>query len=253
MKLYLAVPPEAAEEAGKTGFPLAWMGARTDKSGRLFLREGMIPRGKILAVDIRAFSVPENAAALAGTLMTRIGAWGFRGLLLETEKRESAAAKALCRLLVAGLCENPVYITGENAVPGAYALTETAVTGGTLEGHLRKAIQRCGGEKTVLDVQRLRREFVLPAKSGNGRDLTGEELRQRINRLRPAVHYSRELCAQYFPWNRGRETVFVLFDDASSLRRKLRLASGLGIECAFLFWPEVKDLLPELPRPGQSF
>ena len=253
MKLYLAVPPEAAEEAGKSGFPLAWMGARSDKSGRLFLREGMKPKGEILAADIRAFHQPENAAALAGTLMTQMRAYGFRGILLETEKRENPAAKALGRLLAAGLCGNPVYITGENAVPGTYGLTESAVTGGTLEGHLRAAMQRCGGEKTALDVQRLRREFVLPAKNGNGRDLTGEELRQRLTRLRPAVHYSRELCAQYFPWNRGRETLFVLFDDAASLRRKLHLASGLGIGCAFLFWPEVKDLLPELPQPGQSF
>ena len=42
---------------------------------------------------------------------------------------------------------------------------------------------------------------------------------------------------------------FVLFDDAETLRRKIRLGRSLGCAAAFLMFPEVEDLLPSLfPR-----
>ena len=46
--------------------------------------------------------------------------------------------------------------------------------------------------------------------------------------------------------NRQSGAHFVLFDDAGSIRKKLRLAEALGIERALFFYPEVSDLLPDI-------
>ena len=52
--------------------------------------------------------------------------------------------------------------------------------------------------------------------------------------------------AKYFTYSAGNSTHFVLFDDAETLRQKVKLAQNLGIQTAFLMFPEVVDLLPEL-------
>ena len=77
---------------------------------------------------------------------------------------------------------------------------------------------------------------------------TEEELR----RLREgkSVYFSDDLCARYFTYRKGGETRFVLFDDAETLRRKLRVARESGIPDALCVYPEVQDLLPRL-FPGK--
>ena len=249
MKLYLAAGPENGEDAAKTGLPLAVLGWRAEKSGRLLVRREPLCGGEILCADIREFAVPQNAAALAGALLSEMRERGMRGILLDSGGRENPAAKTLGRLLLPGMGNAPLYMTAANAPEGAFALAETAVTQGTLSAKL----QHFSGRKTALDMQRLCREYLLPAKNENGRGLSREELGERLHRFRPAVHFSRELCAHYFTWSRGRETYFVLFDDGVSLRRKLHLASSMGIETAFLLWTEVRDIIGEFLPHGRSF
>jgi len=91
-------------------------------------------------------------------------------------------------------------------------------------------------------------EFSLPEPSGEGRPLTWEALRQLMAEEAPAVFFSGDLCARYFTYTRGGQTRFVLFDDAETLAQKLRLGGALGYRTAFLVYPEVADLLPELFR-----
>ena len=61
-----------------------------------------------------------------------------------------------------------------------------------------------------------------------------------------SVYFSRELMAKYFTYSAGSGTHFVLFDDAETLRQKVKLAQNLGIQTAFLMFPEISDLVPEL-------
>ena len=58
-----------------------------------------------------------------------------------------------------------------------------------------------------------------------------------------SIYYSRELAANYFTYPTERGTHFVLFDDAETLRRKVRLAESYGIREAFVMYPEICDLL----------
>ena len=79
-----------------------------------------------------------------------------------------------------------------------------------------------------------------------GRDITREELLALREKHPSSVYFSRELMAKYFTYSAGNGTHFVLFDDAETLRQKVKLAQNLGIQTAFLMFPEISDLLPEL-------
>ena len=81
---------------------------------------------------------------------------------------------------------------------------------------------------------------------GTGRPLTPEELASLRERCGAAVFFSEELCANYFSYTAQGRAHFVLFDTAETLRCKLRLGRERGMETAFLMYPEVSDLLPEL-------
>ncbi len=76
-----------------------------------------------------------------------------------------------------------------------------------------------------------------------------------MGRKQQSVFYSHDLCAKYFTFTDVEESRFVLFDDADTLRRKLRMGQDLGFTAGFLMYPEVEDILPELltqrrqPRP----
>lgn len=67
-----------------------------------------------------------------------------------------------------------------------------------------------------------------------------------LERKRQSVFYSHDLCAKYFTFTDIETSCFVLFDDADTLRRKIHLGQELGVGTAFLMYPEVEDLLPEL-------
>ena len=119
-------------------------------------------------------------------------------------------------------------------------------SGGTLRERLSDAAARYGTQRIALDCQRLAMDFVLPCRSGEGTPLTPEELSARRERCGAAVFFSEELCANYFSYTAQGRAHFVLFDTAETLRCKLRLGRERGMETAFLMYPEVSDLLPEL-------
>ena len=77
-------------------------------------------------------------------------------------------------------------------------------------------------------------------------------LQELLERQDPATFYSRDLYARYFTFSKGDETHFILYDDAETLRQKLRLGREMGLCAAFLMYPEIKDLLPALFGRRQS-
>jgi spore germination protein YaaH len=89
-------------------------------------------------------------------------------------------------------------------------------------------------------------DFKVPERTGVGKILTDKQL----NSLRDAhckrQFYSSGLCANYFNYTDNMETHFVLYDDADTIKKKLTLASSLGIRTAFLYYPHVSDILPQL-------
>ena len=103
-----------------------------------------------------------------------------------------------------------------------------------------------GQRRVALDLQRLRMSFSLPCPSGEGEPLDSRKFEEMLEKKRQSVFYSNDLCAKYFTFTDAGNSRFVLFDDADTLRRKLRLGQDLGIGAGFFMYPEVEDLLPEL-------
>lgn len=125
-------------------------------------------------------------------------------------------------------------------------LIGTALSGGNLREHLQEAVQAYGAAQLALDAERLRMEFPLPCPNGIGKPLTGAELATLLEQEQPTVFFSPDLCARYFTYSRDGQHRFVLFDDAGTLREKLRIGESLGIPAAFLTWPEIADIAEAL-------
>ena len=208
-------------------------------------------RGGLLSLSDRD-AAPLNAGKLASALFRECARRNYGGILLDFEQSPAPDRQALAAALLreCGRWRKTLVVPESYAptVPGARILINTALSGGSLEARLREAAARYGPGYAALDAQRLAMEFSLPEPSGEGRPLTWEALRQLMAEEAPAVFFSGDLCARYFTYTRGGQTRFVLFDDAETLAQKLRLGGALGYRTAFLVYPEVADLLPELFR-----
>ena len=113
-------------------------------------------------------------------------------------------------------------------LPHAQVCISSALSGGTLVQRLREAQERFGRDRVVLALQRVAEDFFLPSPTGSGTPLTQEELRERIQQRQPSIFFSHELCARYFTYmSRESGAHFVLYDDASTLAKKLQVARSL--------------------------
>lgn len=131
-------------------------------------------------------------------------------------------------------------------LPDAHILINTALSGGTLQTMLADACRVFGAQRVALDIERVRMDFLLPCPSGVGEALAPETFGALLQTHAPSVFFSHELCAKYFTYQADGSTHFVLFDDADTIRCKLKVGQSLGIPRAFLLCSEVRDLLPQI-------
>lgn len=258
MQIYLAVTPEASQEAQGHCRNLAHVAYRIGP-GSALLRQSLLlqTKGGLLSVSDREAPFIDSPEDLRDAALRECGRRGYSGVLLdfeETPRRDRTAfVSALAPALSAS--RRTLYLPEAyaGAAPGAVVLLCTAVSGGSFSQHLQEAVAQAGGAgRLALDVQRLRMDFRLPARSGEGEPLTGEALGKLMEREHPAVFFSQDLCARYFTYSRDGEAHFVLFDDADTLNQKLRLGAGMGFQAAFLMWPEVRDIAPRLFAPWRG-
>ena len=77
--------------------------------------------------------------------------------------------------------------------------------------------------------------------------LSRRELEEKLEQLHPSVFFSHELCARYFTYmSRESGAHFVLYDDPSTLAKKLQVARSLDIRTVLAAWPEIADAAEEL-------
>ena len=176
-----------------------------------------------------------------GGCLTRCDATAFpRGGLMGLSDRCTGAIPridTLCRTIVAECVKR--------GFQGVLADFETNPYSDRLS-FLSRLSARLSARGMALDLERVMMDFPLPCPSGCGTPLTREELLALREKHPSSVYFSRELMAKYFTYSAGNGTHFVLFDDAETLRQKVKLAQNLGIQTAFLMFPEISDLLPEL-------
>ena len=252
MQIYLAVTPEASQEALGHCRNLAHVAYRIGP-GSALLRQSLLlqNKGGLLSVSDREAPFIDSPEDLRDAALRECGRRGYGGVLLDFEERPRrdrlAFVERLGQALSAG--RRALYLPESyaRATTAGIPLLCTAISGGNFSQHLQEAAAAQGGaSRLALDVQRLRKEFRPPGRSGEGEPLTEEDFRRLTERERPSVFFSQDLCARYFTYSREGETHFVLFDDADTLSQKLRIGNAMGFAAAFLMWPEVKDVAGKL-------
>lgn len=249
MSVFLAVTPAEAASCRGYRVPLVHIAYAVGDGGRLLRSE--LPRGAqggLLGLSDRCNGPLSELPMLCRAILGECHAHRFGGVLADFEGGAREDRLPFLSRLGAMLAQSGrrLYVPEAFAVPEASVLICTALSGGTLRERLSDAAARYGTQRVALDCQRLAMDFVLPCRSGEGTPLTPEELSARRERCGAAVFFSEELCANYFSYTAQGRAHFVLFDTAETLRCKLRLGRERGMETAFLMYPEVSDLLPEL-------
>jgi len=252
LRIYLMTAPEEIRHAQQHRLPLAYTGYRIG-AGSALMRQNVIlssPQGGILCISDQNAPFIDDPDALCAAAIRECDRRNYDGVLLNffappSQDRLTFAARLARALAVSS---RRLYAPEEYAaaIPDAIVLLGTALSGGTLEEHLQEAAERWGCERLALTAERTRMQFSLPCPSGIGTHLRAAELRQLTERESPSVFFSPELCARYFTYCENGKTQFVLFDDAGTLKEKLRLGQQFGLSTAFFDWAEVCDIAKEL-------
>lgn len=249
--LILTAAPEDLSRAAAHNLPVAHLAYQIGQGFHLFraniplgLRGGLMMLGDGGPDVDLASGTPET---LAAEVMRECIQRGFHGVVLAFT-RTSPALHAAAAMLSGRLRRQG----GALYLPEAYAadsdwariLIPTALSGGSLAARLQEVSGHYGAERICLDIERVRTDFCLPSEKSQGEQLTARELYTLMQEKQPEPYFSQDLCAYYFTYQDDNGSHFVLYDDVGSIRKKLFLASKLGIDHAVLFYPEVEDLLP---------
>jgi len=257
MQIFLAVTPQELRSAMQWRCGLAHVAYRIGPESTL-LRQNLLldTRGGLLSLSDQDAPIIADPEKLSAAIIRECSRRNYGGALLDFESpvgqdRQSFAAE-LDRVMSRNRRALYVPETYSKSAPGGAVLLCTAMSGGNFTERLREAVSLRGAGHVALDLQRLRMDFSLPARSGAGKPMTGEALTALMDARAPSVFFSQDLCARYFTYVRETETHFVLYDDADTLLQKIRIGGSLGIGTAFLMYPEVQDLLPKLFRANGS-
>lgn len=206
------------------------------------------PRGGLMGLSDRCTGAIPRIDTLCRTIVAECVKRGFQGVLADFETNPYSDRLSFLSHLSARLSARGMALYCPLSLPaeGAALLVGTGLSGWSLRALLEETACRYGAERLALDLERVMMDFPLPCPSGCGTPLTREELLALREKHPSSVYFSRELMAKYFTYSAGNGTHFVLFDDAETLRQKVKLAQNLGIQTAFLMFPEISDLLPEL-------
>ena len=244
MKTYLAITPKEAEQLPPCSLPLVHIAYVIDEGGMLArsdLQDSV--HGGLMGLSDRCKKPIVRTQALVHTILHECEVRQFEGVFADFDLPDRVS---FLDQLGTALSKRGKRLYSPLSVPSGCVLVSTAISGGSLREMLCEARGHYGTEHAALDVQRLIMDFPLPCMSGQGRPMTADELHTFQKRRDISTFYSRELGAHYFTHRLDGETHFVLFDDAQSLRAKLSLGMQLGFTAAFLMYPEVRDLLPEV-------
>lgn len=251
LQLILAAAPAELTAARAYGLTLAHAAYRVGGGPHLFRADLPVPlRGGLLYLDDGGCDGRGTPDALCQEVVRECAARGFGGVICAFDRALPLLAAVVRQLGPMLARQNrSFYVSepyGQHTATGR-VLIPTALSGGSLRQRLSEAVERYGAGRVALAVERTAADFFLPSPSGQGRPLTREALSAKLEELSPSVFFSDELCARYFTYmNRQSGAHFVLFDDAGSIRKKLRLAEALGIRRALLPYAGLSDLLDDI-------
>lgn len=248
MQIFLTVSPAETQAASGYRRPLAYAAYRIGEDSSL-LRQNLLlqSHGGLMCISDQKAPLIKNPPALCQGVLRECSRRSYQGVLLDFEETPGPDRILFIHQLEQELLvrRKTLYLPEHcmDAAPKSVGLICTALSGGTFEQRLRDAIKQRGSvSRLALDVQRLCMDFTLPSKTGEGIPLSQQEFDTLCQREQPSTFFSSELCTRYFTYTQNHTAHFVLFDDAETLRQKLRFGASLGFPAAFFMWPEIKDL-----------
>lgn len=251
-KLILTSPPDTARAATAFGLPVGHMAYRIGPGARLLRANISINlRGGLMVVDSTAFDGRGDPALFCQQVVRECAARGYDGAILDFEGQPYPLLGQIVQRLGGMFTRRswPLYVTEAyaNYSDQTRIIIPSALSGGSLSKRLEEVTERYGAHRIALGIQRTAEDFTLPAPNGCGTALTREELQQRIQTRGASIFFSDELCAHYFTYmSRQSGAHFVLFDNAASIRKKIRIARQFGLYACILAWPEVDDILQSI-------
>ena len=249
-ELLLALPAGRTTDGERYGLTPAHMAYRVGLGPKLLgtrLPQGL--RGGLMQIDCAGFDGKGDPLDCCRQILGECRRRGCRGIVCDFEGMPSDCLVKMAEVLDRNCNAQgwALYVPECYAphAPHARVLIPSALTHGTLERRLREAAGQYGPQRTVLAVEWVREDFLLPA-GGRGAPLSPDALEGMLRRLEPAVFLDRGLCAHYFTYMAGPKAHFVLFDTPRSIREKLSLADRLGLCAALLPQPEIEPHLDEI-------
>lgn len=250
--ILVTVSPDRLREVQDLPVTPVHMAYRMGKGPHLFRASGSAaPRGGFMFLDCRSFDGLGPTPPFCQEVLRECMARGFTGVVCDFESGRIPPLEQVVQEL-GNQCfrRSWTLLVPEqygHCSPHAQVCISSALSGGTLVQRLREAQERFGRDRVVLALQRVAEDFFLPSPTGSGTPLTQEELRERIQQRQPSIFFSHELCARYFTYmSRESGAHFVLYDDASTLAKKLQVARSLDIHTVLAAWPEITDAAEEL-------
>jgi hypothetical protein len=254
----LLTPPSQLSAAQVHPVSLGVMGFRLGTGGRLLQTKSAVspPKGSYLVIDDKGFdgTAPADAAGFVRQVLWMCANLHCAGVIGNWESPPTPSLQTITTQLDRELDGHKLrfFVTERWGKCSLHSqvLLSSALSGGSLAGRIAQGQETFGNDRVALAIERSAEEFLLPAPSGSGIPLTPEELRRRMDQFRPATYFSGELCAHYFTWQgQDGRAHFVLFDNETSLRKKLQVARQAGVSFCLMAYPEVADVLPGLLRP----
>ena len=251
MQYYLSAIPGETAGFSAQGLLYAHVAYRIGPDSTLLRRNLLLEtRGGLLSVSSREAPQISDPTALCEATLRECNRRSYNGAVLDFEppcRRDLLQfAKQLAPLLHNS--KRILYVPEDYAhqVPQASPIICTALSGGDLTERLKQAASRYPKRHLALDVQRLCMDFALPARSGEGIPLSDDAFKALLQEKHPSIFFSPALCTRYFTYVQNGIAHFVLFDDADTLRQKVRIGNQLGFSTAFFQWPEISDIAAQL-------
>ena len=240
------IPPQQLGEIQNWDLIPAHLAYRIGRGPHLFRSGGALPpHGGVMVLDSRGFDGIGPTDPFCQEVVRECLARSFFGAVLDFEARLPPLEQIAARLDESFFRRGwSLYVPERcgHCAPHARVMISSALSGGSLSLRLEEALERFGRDRVALALEPVSEDFFLPSPTGSGTPLSREDLDRLLDRLRPSVFFSRELCARYFTYTTPDGGAhFVLFDDGDTLRRKVEVARGLGI-CAFLLpWAHLRE------------